>query len=104
VSNLTKWLSNSVTVSPNERYRHRCLEENLDYRSQIIPELKSLVDKAHEDARIRIRDLLGNSLDPFTSKAPAPSSYPIDEYPKKCHLQTLKGCFGEIFAGLNSKT
>lgn len=51
---------------------------------------------AHEDSRKRLRDLLGESLDPLGET----SAYPVNRYPQCLHPLTLKGYFGEIFAGV----
>lgn len=94
---LEDWLSNSVTESKDKRYRHRLLKENPEQRLRIIPALKSYVQKAHDDMRRRIYKAAGISLDPLGS----PPAYDLAEgYPECLHIQTLKGYFGEIFAGL----
>lgn len=100
LNSLSDWLSNSVTESQDKQYRHRLLKENLSHRAKILSELQSLVHEAHEDARRRLRNLAGNSLDPLDPLAPSCASYPVEEYPKCLDIQTLKGCFGEIFAGV----
>jgi len=94
------WLSNHVTESKDKKYQHRRLEENLDARASVINELQLIVYEAHEDARQRLRQLIGISLDPLDPFASAESDYPVEEYPKFLNIQALKGCFGEIFAGI----
>jgi hypothetical protein len=94
------WLTNHVTESEDKRYRHRRLEENLDARTSAINELQLIVYEAHEDARQRLRQLVGISLDPLDPFAADESDYPVEEYPKFLNIQALKGCFGEIFAGI----
>ncbi len=94
------WLLNYVTESEDQKYQHRRLEENLDARASAINELQLIVYEAHEDARQRLRQLIGISLDPLDPFALAESDYPVEEYPKFLNIQALKGCFGEIFAGI----
>lgn len=94
---LSKWLSNSVTESKDKRYRHRILKENFNQRHEIIEDLKLFVQNAHEDARLRLRKITGISLDPLGSPC---RNDPARGYPEVLHIQTLKGYFGEIFAGL----
>jgi hypothetical protein len=96
-NSITTWLSNSVSESEDKRYIHRLIKENSSNRDLILDELISIVKKAHDDARYRLRKLAGNSLDTFED------SHAIDPatgYPERLHLQTLKGYFGEIFSGI----
>ena len=65
-------------------------------RTEAIAALKQIVHDAHEDSRKRLRDLLGESLDPLGEN----SAYPVNNYPQCLHPLTLKGYFGEIFAGI----
>lgn len=65
-------------------------------RGEAITALQQIVYDAHEDSRKRLRDLLGDSLDPLCPDSP----YPVDQYPQCLHELTLKGYFGEIFAGV----
>ena len=97
------WLVNSLTPSEDGYYHHRKLEEQLESRLDAIEELKAIVYRAHEDARNCIRNTIGieNSLDPWGEKAtPGTEHFSIESYPKKLPINTLKGYFGEIFAGL----
>lgn len=91
------WLGSRVYDSQDKRYRHRVVQEYPSRRDQILPELTKYIQKAHNDARYRLRRLAQNPLDPlgFT-----PSVDPAKGYPELLHIQTLKGYFGEIFAGL----
>ncbi len=94
---LHHWLSNLTTQSQDTRYRHQLLKEDLTRRAEILEELKFLVRQAHEDARRHFRGFLANSLDYLEN-----SSLPdlAKGYPECFPLHTLKGYFGEIFAGL----
>lgn len=90
-------MSNTITVSKDKRYRHRLLKENSTARNEILEQLKLYVQNAHEDTRRHLRNLAGYSLDPLGS------TYvhdPAEKYPTHLHINTLKGYFGEIFAGL----
>jgi hypothetical protein len=89
------WLTETISVSEDERYTHHLLVEDLSQRVQTIFELRSFVRTAHEDARRHIRTLAGLSLDPLgTGSMPDPGAC----YPANLHLQTLKAYVGEILA------
>lgn len=65
----------------------------------ILEELRVYVQRAHEDAKSRLRKLDGYTLDPlnfFTSQDPVRRN----RYPEALHIDDLKGCFGEVLAGL----
>jgi DEAD/DEAH box helicase len=94
---ISSWLSDSVSESEDKRYIHRLIKENLSQRNLILDELISIVQKAHDDARYRLRKLAGNSLDPFED---SPTIDITEDYPYSLDIQTLKGYFGEIFAGI----
>ena len=94
---LSCWLLDSVSESNNKQYRHRLLKENLSQRCEILEDLKSYVQAAHEDARRHLRKLAGTSLDPLD---PTVTYDPAEGYPERLHIRTLKGYFGEVFAGL----
>lgn len=94
---LFSWLPNHLTESPDARYRHRLLKEELIHRQENLTGLQSFVKKAHEDARWYLSRLAENSLDPLSTNSP-PNLAP--GYPETLHVQTLRGYFGEIFAGL----
>ncbi len=104
---LTEWLDHSTSAS--NQYTHRLLKENLEYRETILSELKQEVQKAHEDTKRHLRQLAGFSLDPLDTPTIDVISKGISEnivrdptegYPEKLELKTLKGFFGEIFAGI----
>ncbi len=93
----TFWLQDFVSESDDKRYRHRLITEYPNKRNEILEELTTYVQNAHEDARLRLRKIADNSLDPFGLPAPFD---PAEGYPELFHIRTLKGYFGEIFAGL----
>jgi hypothetical protein len=93
---LTGWLSHSLTESSDKKYAHRLLKENSTQRDQIIHELKNVVERAHEDTKRHLRKVVDINLDPLGIKAKDPA----DGYPEKLNIETLKGYFGEIFAGI----
>ncbi|MCY8404828.1 hypothetical protein [Bacillus sonorensis] len=95
---LSKWLVQSLSESNNHQYRHSLLKENNIFRMEAIPELKSIINLAHEDARSHLRRLAGVSLDPLEEYNE--SIDPAIGYPERLNLTTLKGYFGEIFAGI----
>ena len=100
LSNLNNWLSSTKKVSSDKRYIHHRFEEKLDCRSDIISELKSVVIEAHRDARDRLQNLFTSTLDPLEEFNPYRNNILVEKYPKSLHMITLKGYFGEIFAGI----
>lgn len=98
---LLSWLSNSTTESKDKKYIHRLLKEDSQRRCEVLEELKLLIQQAHKDARNRLRKLAGVSLDPLGT---SPEYDPAQGYPERLHIQTLKGYFGEVFAGLLAET
>src|SRR6266699_1690691 len=90
-------LWNSVKESGDRRYRHRVIKAYANKQNELIEELKFYVQKAHEDARQCFNKLASNSLDPLGSST---KTNPAIGYPERLHMQTLKGYFGEVFAGL----
>jgi hypothetical protein len=100
---MSKWLEDEITPAANGRYRHRRLREQLLHRSDAIKELRVLAHDAHEDARNYLSRIHGleNTLDPLGEKStPGTVFFTIDEYPRRLPIDTLKGYFGEIFAGV----
>jgi DEAD/DEAH box helicase len=93
------WLFGIITVSTDKRYRHHFLSEQCDKQAEILEELKIYVQRAHEDAKYRLRKLDGYTVDPLNF---FPSEDPIrrEKYPEALHIDVLKGCFGEVLAGL----
>ena len=96
-STFTSWLKEELHESPDKTYRHRLLTENPNTRDNFLDDLSSYVRAAHEDAKRHLRELFENTLDPFGTFPPFD---PAEGYPELLHMQTLKGYFGEIFAGL----
>src|SRR5947209_8763461 len=91
------WLCDFVNESSDKKYRHRLFKEYPNKRADILKELTSYIQNAHEDARSRLRKLVENPLDPLDVQ---PAFDPTDGYPELFHMHTLKGYFGETFAGL----
>lgn len=94
---LSIWLSVNLQRSKDGKYEHVLGREDSNDRSPVIPVLQKLIFDAHEDARRHLRALAGHSLDPLGAKE---SRDPAEGYPQKLHMQTLKGYFGELMAGL----
>ncbi len=93
---IKSWLTVTVQTDAGGRYQHVLGQENGANRSTVLPRLQVLVSSAHEDARNRLRRLANGSLDPLSTPS---AKDPADGYPKRLHIQTLKGYFGEILAG-----
>jgi hypothetical protein len=94
---ISNWLEVDVQRAATGKYEHSLCREDTKERAAVIPTLKVLISDAHEDARNRLRNLVRGSLDPLGEDDP---NDPAEGYPEKLHLTTLKGCFGEILAGL----
>lgn len=86
-----------VQATSGGRYEHALALEDGDHRSVVLPRLQALISDAHEDARARLRRLVGGSLDPLGEPN---KKDPADGYPQRLHIQTLKGYFGEVLAGV----
>lgn len=97
LTNIRKWLKESLSNVPNKNYTHLLLEEELHVRTQIIGELTEYFRAAHEPVKIYLRSILGDSLHPFVSD---PQIDPAYGYPEKLHPTTLQEYFGEVFAGI----
>jgi hypothetical protein len=103
---LANWLQSTIQRSADKKYYHRRLEENLTVRTSIPSihqELQKLIHQAHEDARKKLRNLVGipQSLDLFEEqKTQGIDSTIIDDFPRYLELKTLKGYFGEIMAAV----
>lgn len=91
------WLAVEVHTSTTGKYEHALGRENGNKRAAVLPRLRELITEAHDDARKRLRALVGASLDPIGEDDVRD---PADGYPHKLHTQTLKGYFGEVLAGL----
>lgn len=94
---LSYWLQNSVNETKDKKYRHRLLKENNVKRVDAIEELRGIYEEAHNDARLRLRKVLDISLHPLEDEE---SFDPAQGYPEMFDMTTLKGYFGEVFAGL----
>ncbi|MBN3892148.1 MAG: DEAD/DEAH box helicase [Nostoc sp. JL31] len=94
---ISNWLSNSVSESEDKRYTHRLLKEDKNQRDIILNELILIVQKAHEDARYRLRKLAGNSLFPFGDFSESDPSY---GYPERLNIISRQSYFGDIFSGI----
>jgi hypothetical protein len=100
---VAKWLTNTVQKSEDGQYYHRQLDEDLDIRADIVNELQILIHQAHEDARQKLRKIVGisASLDPLEEeKTPGIDTSIIDDFPRYLEHTTLKGYFGEIMAAV----
>lgn len=97
IESLSSWLSADIAVSSDEQYRHNLIKENLSGRAGALAELKPLIQKAHDDARFRLRKFLRDDLDPL--KEWDEDDDPAEGYPEVFDLTTLKGYFGEFFSG-----
>ena len=91
------WLAVSVETAAGKKYEHLLGEEKAGAPTEVFTRLREVVSAAHEDARDRIRRLAGVSLDPLEA---GNSKDPAAGYPEKLHIQTLKGYFGEVMAGV----
>ncbi len=85
-----------VSESDDKHYRHRLVKIVQNKRNELIAELKTYLHKAHEDAKQYFQKV-AVSLDPLGDPV---TDNLVDGYPEKLHMQTLKGYFGEAFAGL----
>jgi hypothetical protein len=100
---VAKWLTNTVQKSNDGKYYHRRLEEDLAIRADVVKELQILVHQAHEDARQKLRKIVGISvsLDPLEEEeTPGVDTSIIDDFPRYLEHTTLKGYFGEIMSAV----
>lgn len=95
------WLDDKNKTTDTPYYTHLLLKEDLHKRPSILKELKRVINNAHEDSKYRLRQIIKeiafNDLDPLEASTIPPT---IAGYPEKLHISTLKGYFGEIFAGI----
>src|SRR5258708_27178695 len=96
-SKLSPLLSNFVEESADKRYRHCVIKIYANKLDEFTAELTLYVQKAHEDAKQHLRKPLGISLDPLGAPIEVD---PAEGYPQLFDMRTLKGYFGEVFAGL----
>lgn len=74
-----------------------CLSEDRSLRDVVLDELVAYVRQAHEDSRNHLRAAFGqDSLDPLGEELP----FALDMFPAMLDLTTLKGYFGEVWAGI----
>jgi hypothetical protein len=100
---LANWLANTIQKSADKKYYHRHLAEDLTIRAIIHQEFQKLVYQAHEDARQKLRNLVGipQSLDLLEEQETLGiDTTIIDDFPRYLELKTLKGYFGEIMAAV----
>ncbi|GAB1773225.1 hypothetical protein [Priestia megaterium] len=99
---LIVWLGNiEKNQSKDKRYRHTLLKEKNEHKLETMEPLKIIFKKAHEDARQRLRKAFEISLDPFDVEGEEEVQYdPAEGYPEVLGMTTLKGYFGEVFAGI----
>lgn len=100
---LNIWLEHTLSASNNGKYRHQCLRENLERRPEVLEDLKRYINKAHDDARFFYKgERPSNSaLDPFEEESEIQESEtPSTDYLALLPMTTLKGYFGEVFAGI----
>jgi hypothetical protein len=95
-SNLSLWLTEAI-MNSSEQYDFRLLKSSKAISEDAMGEIKTIVNKAHEDARKYLRTLAGMSLDPLSEKQ---IFDPAAGYPESLDIQTLKGYFGEILTGV----
>ncbi|ENH97927.1 DEAD/DEAH box helicase [Gracilibacillus halophilus YIM-C55.5] len=95
------WLLTSRTENKGKKYRHLKLNEELTFRDEIVPSLKNMVEEAHQDYKNSKRSLLLKTLDPSVEDIESLGKMdPAYGYPDQLDLTTLKGTFGEVFAGI----
>ncbi len=101
---LKDWIEVTPHVSKNGRYHHKSLRENLEKRPEILEDLKTYIQGAHNDARSFFEEPTSHSLDPLEedddNEVRTPPSASLSGYPALLPMTTLKGYFGEVFAGL----
>jgi len=98
ISSLTTWLYSEVTENSDKNYRHNLIRENSTIRANVLEDIKPVIQKAHDDARFKLREFLRDTLDPLEEWDDEVD--PAEGYPEVLDLTTLKGYFGEFFSGL----
>jgi hypothetical protein len=97
LENIAHWLLIEVE-RPRPTFQHLLATERDGGRRFILEELRTAVQEAHEDARRRLCRLAATDLDPLANQGVR-----ADEalgYPQRLPIRTLKGYFGEFFAGV----
>ncbi|MFJ5762738.1 hypothetical protein ACIQAA_27140 [Neobacillus sp. NPDC093182] len=102
VDKLDSWLLSSRNENESLKYNHLKLTEVVDLRDEFLPILQEIIDNAHDDYKRHKRSVLVKSLDPSVEIDfdRLGKSDPAYGYPSELNLTTLKGYFGEIFAGI----
>jgi hypothetical protein len=96
--NLSRWFTETVFESKSRKYLLRLIKcKSYPLPQEAKDALRIIVFEAHEDTRRHLRRLAGINLDPL-QKMVTPD--PAEGYPEKLDIQTLKGYFGEIIAGI----
>jgi hypothetical protein len=94
---ISTWLTIAERSSPDGRYQHCHGADSAVSRAATLPQLRAHVAAAHEDAKCRLRRLAAGSLDPLANGR---GLDPSAGYPERLNIQTLKGYFGEVLAGM----
>lgn len=94
---ICQWLHDEISLSHDGKYRHVLLAELPAEREQAINALKKSVEDAYADARNHVREIAGISLDPLEE---LPQTDIAAGFPGTLTMNTRKGHFGELFAGL----
>jgi hypothetical protein len=99
----SSWLNATRNENKALQYRHLKLQEESNLRNDILNDLQTIIDEAHEDYKRYKRSILLHSLDPTAATIDWEDlgiGDPAYGYPQDLDLTTLKGAFGEIFAGI----
>ena len=100
---LNIWLEHTLHTSKNGKYRHQSLRENLERRPEALEDLKRYIQRVHDDARSFYKGARpdDSSLDPLEEKSEVHSNeIPSTDYLALLPMTTIKGYFGEVFAGI----
>lgn len=97
---IKKWLSENITIRDDNNYRYKELKEvEKSMREKAINRISEELRSAHESAKNRYANAFRRSLKPFGDKENTPQKV-LSEYPEGLPLQTKKGYFGEVWAGI----
>lgn len=100
---LNDWLEHTLSASNNGNYRHQRLRENLDRRPEVLEDLKRYILRSHDDARsfYEGKKPCNSFLDPLEEESEVQENEtPSTDYLALLPMTTLKGYFGEVFAGI----
>ena len=98
-SEILAWLTPTIVTDGD--YRHIRLVENIEARGNAILRLRDIRKQVHEDAKHYLTQLTQDTLDPLGA---SPDTSVPDAYPGLLHINTKKGYFGEIMAGIVAET